>query len=145
MPVACRRYLFGRSGGERAVDPLEDEHLPLFSVGQVAAMLEVKEAFLRRVDSLRVVSPSRSEGGQRRYTRHEVRVIRQVVIMADEGMTLPAIRRIIELERRLAAILAERDQLARRVRDLEARVGRDATSRGPGAGGETVGLGEIRD
>jgi MerR family transcriptional regulator/heat shock protein HspR len=145
------------------VDPLEDEYLPLFSVGQVAAMLEVKEAFLRRVDSLRVVSPSRSEGGQRRYTRHEVRVIRQVVIMADEGMTLPAIRRIIELERRLAALLAERDQLARRVRDLEARFGRDGTGRepgagrgplvdrefrgdrGPGTGGETVGLGEIRD
>ena len=97
------------------MDPLEDEHLPLFSVGQVASMLEVKEAFLRRVDTLRVVSPSRSDGGQRRYTRHEVRVIRQVVIMADEGMTLPAIRRIIELERRLAAVIAERDELRARL------------------------------
>jgi MerR family transcriptional regulator, heat shock protein HspR len=104
------------------LDPLEDEHLPLFSVGQVAAMLEVKEAFLRRVDSLRVVSPSRSGGGQRRYTRHEVRVIRQVVVMADEGMTLPAIRRIIELERRLTVIIAERDQLTQRVRELESRL-----------------------
>jgi MerR family transcriptional regulator, heat shock protein HspR len=100
------------------LDPLEDEHLPLFSVGQVASMLEVKEAFLRRVDTLRVVSPSRSDGGQRRYTRHEIRVIRQVVVMADEGMTLPAIRRIIELERRLAVVIAERDRLAKRLRDL---------------------------
>jgi DNA-binding transcriptional MerR regulator len=100
------------------MDPLEDEHLPLFSVGQVAAMLEIKEAFLRRVDSLQVVSPSRSAGGQRRYTRHEIRVIRQVVLMADEGMTMAAIRHIIDLERRLAIVTAERDELARRLREL---------------------------
>ena len=35
--------------------------------------------------------------------------------MADEGITLPAIRRIIELERQLAAVRRERDELARRL------------------------------
>ena len=52
-------------------------------------------------------------GGQRRYTRYEIRVIQQVVSMADEGITLQAIRRIIELERQLAVVTAERDELAR--------------------------------
>jgi MerR family transcriptional regulator, heat shock protein HspR len=37
--------------------------------------------------------------------------------MADEGITLPAIRRIIELERRLAEVTRERDELARRLAD----------------------------
>ena len=36
-----------------APSPLEDEHAPLFTVGQVAEMLAVKQAFLRRVDELR--------------------------------------------------------------------------------------------
>ena len=85
-----------------APSPLEDEHAPLFTVGQVADMLAVKQAFLRRVDELQVVSPQRSAGGQRRYTRYEIRVIQQVVSMADEGITLLAIRRIIELEQQLA-------------------------------------------
>ena len=49
--------------------PIDDENLPLFTVGQVAAMLEVQHAFLRRLDEFRVVRPSRSAGGQRRYTR----------------------------------------------------------------------------
>src|SRR5947209_15895488 len=91
------------AGGENAMapSPLDDENAPLYTVGQVAQMLAVKQAFLRRVDELRVVSPQRSAGGQRRYTRVEIRVIRQVVTMADEGMTMPAIRRIIELEQRL--------------------------------------------
>ena len=101
-----------------APTPLDDEHAPLFTVGQVAEMLAVKQAFLRRVDDLRVVSPQRSAGGQRRYTRYEIRVIQQVVSMADEGITLQAIRRIIELEQQLAVVTAERDELARRLAEL---------------------------
>ena len=98
-----------------APSPLEDEHAPLYTVGQVAEMLAVKQAFLRRVDELRVVSPQRSAGGQRRYTRFEIRVIQQVVTMADQGITLQAIRRIIDLEQRLAQVTRERDELARRL------------------------------
>jgi MerR family transcriptional regulator, heat shock protein HspR len=99
--------------------PLEDEHAPLYTVGQVADMLAVKQAFLRRVDQLQVVSPQRSAGGQRRYTRYEVRIIQQVVTMADEGITLQAIRRIIDLERQLAEMTRERDELVRRLVELE--------------------------
>jgi len=101
-----------------APSPLDDEHAPLYTVGQVAEMLAVKQAFLRRVDDLRVVSPQRSAGGQRRYTRYEIRVIQQVVSMADEGITLQAIRRIIELEGQLAAVTRERDELAHRLAEL---------------------------
>ena len=101
-----------------APSPLEDEHAPLYTVGQVAQMLAVKQAFLRRVDELRVVSPQRSAGGQRRYTRFEIRVIQQVVTMADQGITLQAIRRIIDLEQRLAQVTRERDELVRRLAEL---------------------------
>ena len=101
-----------------APSPFDDENAPLFTVGQVAEMLAVKQAFLRRVDELQVVSPQRSAGGQRRYTRYEIRVIQQVVTMADEGITLQAIRRIIELERELAELRRERDELARRLAEL---------------------------
>ena len=95
-----------------AREAFDDDDLPLFTVGQVAEMLAVKQAFLRRVDELRVVSPQRSAGGQRRYTRVEIRAIRQVASMADEGMTMPAIRRIIELQRQLAEVSRERDEYA---------------------------------
>ena len=100
------------------MEPFEDENIPLFTVGQVAEMLAVKQAFLRRIDELQVVSPQRSAGRQRRYTRVEIRVIQQVASMADEGMTLPAIRRIIELERELAEVAAQRDELAARLHEV---------------------------
>jgi MerR family transcriptional regulator, heat shock protein HspR len=100
------------------MEPFEDEDIPLYTVGQVAQMLAVKQAFLRRVDELRVVSPQRSAGGQRRYTRVEIRIIRQVASMADEGMTMPAIRRIMELEEQLAAVTRQRDELVVRLAEV---------------------------
>ena len=78
--------------------PFEDEDLPLFTVGQVSGMLEVQQAFLRRLDEFGVVRPSRSDGGQRRYSRREIVTVQYVVTLTNEGMTLAAVRRILELE-----------------------------------------------
>src|SRR5688500_19858619 len=89
--------------------PLDDEHAPLYTVGQVAGMLGVQPAFLRRLDAEEVVQPARPEGGQRRYSRTEVALVQHVSQMADAGMTLAGIRRILVLEAELAAL---RQQLA---------------------------------
>lgn len=78
--------------------PFDDDDAPLYGVGQVAEMLGVQPAFLRRLDVEGVVQPSRSDGGQRRYSRTEVLLIQRVSEMADRGMTLVGIRRILELE-----------------------------------------------
>ena len=102
--------------------PFDDENLPLFTVGQVAQMLEVQHAFLRRLDEFGVVRPSRSSGGQRRYSRTEVTVVRYVAQLADEGMTLAAIRRVLELEHQLAELRAERDALIAALAERDALV-----------------------
>jgi MerR family transcriptional regulator, heat shock protein HspR len=94
--------------------PLDDENLPLFTVGQVSEMLELQQAFLRRLDEFRVVRPTRSAGGQRRYTRREITVVQYVASLVDEGMTLKAIRRVLELESRVL-------ELEHQVRELEAQ------------------------
>ena len=91
--------------------PLDDENLPLFTVGQVSAMLEIQQAFLRRLDEHRVVQPSRSTGGQRRYTRREITVVQYVVELVNDGMTLSGIRRVLELEARVLRLEAERNAL----------------------------------
>lgn len=91
--------------------PLEDENLPLFTVGQVSAMLEVRQAYLRRLDEQGVVRPSRSGGNQRRYTRREITLVQYVTRLAEEGMTLAAIRRVLALEQRVRELEAERDSL----------------------------------
>ena len=82
----------------------DDERAPLYTVGQVSGMLDVQPAFLRRLDVEQVVQPARSDGGQRRYSRTDIALIQHVSQMADAGMTLPGIRRILVLEAEVAAL-----------------------------------------
>jgi len=102
--------------------PFDDEHAPLYSVGQVASMLELQQAFLRRLDEFDVVRPRRTDGGQRRYSRVEVGRVQYVVGLTREGMTLTAIRRVLELEQRVKALEGQVESGRRRIRELESRV-----------------------
>jgi len=104
--------------------PLDDENLPLFTVGQVSEMLEIQQAFLRRLDEFRVVRPTRSPGGQRRYTRREITVVQYVVNLVDEGMTLTAVRRVLALEERVRELEAERDALQAAIAERDAQLAR---------------------
>jgi len=99
--------------------PIDDENLPLFTVGQVSVMLEVQQAFLRRLDQLNVVKPSRSGGGQRRYTRREITVVQYVVELADAGMSLAGIRRILELEAQVRGLEQECAALRAQLREYQ--------------------------
>ena len=98
--------------------PFEDEDLPLYTVGQVSGMLEVQQAFLRRLDEFGVVRPSRSGGGQRRYSRREVVTVQYVVHLTGEGVTLAGIRRILELEAQVAELERECSELRDQLRQL---------------------------
>jgi MerR family transcriptional regulator, heat shock protein HspR len=98
--------------------PFEDEDLPLYTVGQVSGMLEVQQAFLRRLDEFDVVRPSRSGGGQRRYSRREVVTVQYVVQLTGQGVTLAGIRRILELEAQVAQLEQECSELRAGLRQL---------------------------
>ena len=91
-------------GGPLAID---DHQAPLYTVGQVAELLDVQPAFIRRLDTEQVVQPARSAGRQRRYSRDEVGQVQAVARMAGEGMTLPGIKRIFALEAEVESLLAQ--------------------------------------
>ena len=74
----------------RSGSPFDDDLAPMFSVGQVADMLGVRAAFVRRLDVEGVVQPARSTGGQRRYSQSDVLQVADVSKMGDEGLTLPS-------------------------------------------------------
>ncbi|WP_308250216.1 MerR family transcriptional regulator [Sphaerisporangium fuscum] len=95
--------------------PIDDHSAPLYSLGQVADMLQVQQAFLRRLDEFDVVRPHRSSGGQRRYSRDDITRVQYVVELSGEGMTLVAIRRILELEQQVKALKQELEATRRRL------------------------------
>ena len=94
----------------------DDDLAPLYTVGQVADMLGVQPAFLRRIDLEDVVRPARSEGGQRRYSRADIALVQRVDGMAGEGMTLAGIRRILVLEAEVADLRQQLEAVKQRAR-----------------------------
>lgn len=89
--------------------PFPADSEPLYTVGQVADMLGVQPAFLRRLESHDVIVPQRSAGGQRRYSRDEIDHIDAITGLLDEGFTVAGAKRIIELQAEVATL---RRQLA---------------------------------
>jgi len=78
--------------------PGDDGFDPVFTVGQVSSFLKVQPAFLRRLDTEQVIQPARSDGGQRRYSRHDITQVQRVVDLVNEGLTLAGIVRVFALE-----------------------------------------------
>jgi len=85
--------------------PTPDE--PMFTVGQVSAMLQVQQAFLRRLESHNLIQPERSDGNQRRYSRADVDQLVHICGLVDDGLTLAGISRILELEAEVRSLKAQ--------------------------------------
>ena len=104
--------------------PFDDAATPLLTVGQVAGMLGVQQAFLRRLEAHDLVSPARSDGHQRRYRRADVEQVQHVVGLIEEGLTLAGVRRVLELQARVHALESELAELrAANPRRVAARPG----------------------
>jgi len=102
-----------------------DEDAPLFAIAVAAELSGMHPQTLRQYDRLGLVVPARTQGGSRRYSVRHVEQLREVARLSADGMSLPAIARIVELEERVRG-------LHRQVRDLEERVRAELENR-PGA------------
>lgn len=98
------------------LDRLDDEDYPAVTMGQAAELLDVQPAFLRSLDAAGVLNPQRSGGGHRRYSRRQLEYAARMRALFDEGMTLDAAARIVQLQDALAAA-------RERIAELEERLG----------------------
>ncbi|MCE6996036.1 MerR family transcriptional regulator [Saccharothrix sp. S26] len=98
-----------------ALHELDDVDFPAYSIGQAADLLGVRQAFLRSLDTADLVRPHRSGAGHRRYSRRQLELVQRVRALFDQGHSLAATTRILELEDTLAAARAEIAQLRGRL------------------------------
>jgi DNA-binding transcriptional MerR regulator len=95
----------------RADDKLDDEDYPAYSMGRAAEILGVTQVFLRGLDSAGLISPQRSEGGHRRYSRYQLRLAGRVRELVDQGTAVDAACRIVILEDQLTEALRLNEEL----------------------------------
>jgi MerR family transcriptional regulator/heat shock protein HspR len=97
-----------------------------FLISVAAELAGMHAQTLRTYDRLGLVSPQRSSGGGRRYSQHDVDLLREVQRLSQhEGVNLAGIKRIIELTNQVEALKSRMRELAEELDELRARQRRD--------------------
>ncbi|MFC9243093.1 MerR family transcriptional regulator [Streptomyces sp. NPDC057136] len=82
-------------------DRLDDDDYPAYTMGRAAAMLGTNAGFLRALGDARLITPLRSGGGHRRYSRYQLRLAARAREVVDQGTPVEAACRIVILEDQL--------------------------------------------
>ncbi|MGH3342339.1 MAG: heat shock protein transcriptional repressor HspR [Carbonactinosporaceae bacterium] len=77
---------------------------PVYVISIAAQLSGLHAQTLRQYDRLGLVSPGRAAGGGRRYSARDIGLLREVQRLSQDGISLPGIKRILELETHVAAL-----------------------------------------
>ncbi|MEU6102452.1 MerR family transcriptional regulator [Streptomyces flaveolus] len=110
MPSESRLDAEGRTP---AADRLDDDHYPAYTMGRAAALIGATPGFLRALGEAGLISPMRSEGGHRRYSRQQLRRAARARELVDQGTPIEAACRIVRLEDDLEEALRINEELRR--------------------------------
>jgi len=88
-----------------------DDDAGVYVISVAAEISGMHPQTLRQYDKLGLVSPSRTEGRNRRYSLRDIALLRAVQKLVGEGINHAGIKRIIELESAVANMAVEVAQL----------------------------------
>ncbi|MBS1697490.1 MAG: MerR family transcriptional regulator [Actinobacteria bacterium] len=95
---------------------------PIFAIAVAAELAGMHPQTLRQYDRIGLVVPGRTRGGSRRYSQRDIAQLREVAQLSSEGVSLPAIARLLDLEDEVRT-------LRRRVVELEGELREERSSR----------------
>ena len=108
----------------------------VFVISVAAELAGMHAQTLRTYDRIGLVTPARTRGGGRRYSRRDISMLRKIQRLSqDEGVNLAGIKAIIELTQDNDRLRAELDDAWEENQLLRARMARQQNSR---RGGELV-------
>lgn len=99
------------AGPSASAGKFDDVHYPAYTIGRAADLLGVTQAFLRSLGDAGLLTPQRSAGRHRRYSRHQLQLAARARELLDEGMNFAAACRIVGLEDQLGAAHQRIDEL----------------------------------
>jgi MerR family transcriptional regulator/heat shock protein HspR len=83
----------------------------LFSISVAAQLAGLHPQTLRIYERAGLVDPGRTAGGTRRYSRNDVARLQEICVLADDGLNLAGIRRVLALQAETSRLQAEIDRL----------------------------------
>lgn len=105
---------------------MDNKHIT-YRIGEIARKLGLSARSIRYYEEMGLISPSRSDGGFRIYTEHDLNTIRMILRFKDLGMTLEEIGALVgprEGGVDAKTIRALKDALLLRRREFEEKIGK---------------------
>jgi MerR family transcriptional regulator/heat shock protein HspR len=99
----------------------------VYVISVAAELAGMHPQTLRIYERRGLVQPARTQGGNRRYSDHDIERLRRIQDLAADGMNLEGIRSVMELEAEIERLAIENDELRQRLAIVEA----DAQRRSP--------------
>jgi MerR family transcriptional regulator/heat shock protein HspR len=90
---------------------MPDHRRAVYVISVAAELAGMHPQTLRIYERKGLVEPARTPGGNRRYSQADIDRLRRIADLAEEGMNLAGIRRVMELEDEVARLRNEVDRL----------------------------------
>jgi len=92
--------------------PLEDKLRPVFMISVAAELAEMHPQTLRMYERRGLILPRRSSKSTRLYSLADVERLRRIQqLVAESGMNLAGVERVLEMEEQMAVLQRRLDQL----------------------------------
>ena len=99
--MAGKRSPLGPPGPDSAV----------YVISVAAELSGLHPQTLRTYERMGLITPGRTGGGGRRYTHRDVELLREISDLTSAGIGIEGVRRILDLENRLAALAQRNEEL----------------------------------
>jgi MerR family transcriptional regulator, heat shock protein HspR len=83
----------------------------VYVISVAAEIVGVHPQTRRNYERSGLLDPTRTRGGSRRFSDEDIEMLRRIQQLTSEGHTLEGVRRILELEREVARLRDEVDEL----------------------------------
>ena len=83
----------------------------VFVISVAAELSGLHPQTLRTYERLGLITPGRTRGGGRRYSARDIELLREIADLTSSGTGIEGVRRILDLENRVAALAQRNEEL----------------------------------
>ena len=100
----------------------DDDNQAIYIISVAAELAGVHPQTLRVYERKGLLSPSRTSGNTRRYSRKDIELLRRIQDLTNEGINLAGVMRVLELEGEIERLRTRMNRVAAQLEEKERQI-----------------------
>lgn len=106
-----------------------DPDIGVYVISVAAQLAGLHPQTLRTYERMGLIMPQRTGGGGRRYSHRDIEKLRTIAELTASGIGIEGVRRIVDLENKVAALSARNEELLAELEATRAALARAITTK----------------